>query len=113
MPTPPPVQKTAPISPPKRNLISREEYLATLLAHIEKRKSYPRAARRRGVEGSIKVSFTLGCDGTVSNIRTTGGHKLLKKSASKAVMASLPLPKPPTGINCPMLVNYAMAYKLK
>ncbi|MES9857603.1 MAG: TonB family protein [Sedimenticola sp.] len=120
LPSPPPVErylaapvKESPPTPlPQQAPVSKDHFLANLLARIEENKSYPKAARRKNLEGSIKVTFTLGCNGSVENLKASGGHKLLKRSAKQAVNASLPLPKPPTGISCPMLINYNMAYTL-
>jgi protein TonB len=91
----------------------REAYLAMLLAEIEKNKFYPRIARRRNLEGTIRVSFRLGCDGAVNQLAVQGEHGLLRKAAGKAVEAALPLPQVPAEIECPLQVDYAMAYTLE
>ncbi|MCU7915152.1 MAG: energy transducer TonB [Candidatus Thiodiazotropha sp. (ex Gloverina cf. vestifex)] len=105
-PTPPP--------PANRQLESvRNEYLAKLMAQIEKNKFYPTIARRRHLQGMIRVSFRLGCDGKLDKLDVKGKHNLLRKAAGKAVEASLPLPSIPPEIKCPMLVDYAMAYTLE
>ncbi|MCB1851060.1 MAG: energy transducer TonB [Gammaproteobacteria bacterium] len=91
----------------------KQRYLATLLASIEQYKSYPRAARRRSIEGRVRVSFTLRCDGSVVEISMPSGHKLLKRSAEEAVRLAQPFPKPPAEIDCPLAVDYAMAFELR
>ncbi|MES9972315.1 MAG: TonB family protein, partial [Candidatus Thiodiazotropha sp.] len=103
-PPPPRVQ-------PKVDL--REQFLAQLLAMIEAKKHYPTVARRRNLEGKIQVSFNLSCDGKVSKLSIKGPHSLLRKATSKAIDAAQPLPLPPSEIECPMPVHYAMAYTLE
>jgi len=112
----PTTQLPAPPPPPaashrKRDL--RNEYMARLMAEIEKNKFYPRIARRRNLQGTVRVKFRLGCGGEVEKLDISGEHSLLRKAAGKAVEDSLPLPKIPTEIECPLLVNYAMAYSLE
>ncbi|MCU7920307.1 MAG: TonB family protein [Candidatus Thiodiazotropha sp. (ex Dulcina madagascariensis)] len=95
---------------PQANL--RERYLAKLLARIEEKKYYPSIARRRNIEGKIRVSFKLECDGKVTQLAITGQHSLLRKAAGKAVNAAQPLPEIPPQIECPLPISYAMAYTL-
>ncbi|MEW8053645.1 MAG: TonB family protein [Candidatus Thiodiazotropha sp.] len=114
--TPPEVQQVARQPPvpriqPKVDL--REQYLAKLLAMIEAKKHYPTVARRRNLEGKIEVSFNLSCDGKVSKLTITGPHSLLRKAAGKAIDAAQPLPEPPSQVECPMPIRYAMAYTLE
>ncbi|MES9829826.1 MAG: TonB family protein [Candidatus Thiodiazotropha sp.] len=104
-------QPPPPRAQPKVNL--REQYLAQLLAMIEAEKHYPTVARRRNLEGKIEVSFNLSCDGKVSKLMITGPHSLLRKAAGKAIDSAQPLPEPPSQVECPMPVRYAMAYTLE
>ncbi len=111
---PPP--RPAPMPPPSasRQLVDiRNEYLSRLLAKIEKNKFYPTVARKRNLQGMIQVRFRLGCGGEVEAVEIDGKHSLLRKAAMKAIEAAKPLPKIPDEIECPMLVNYAMAYELE
>ncbi|MBT3045051.1 MAG: TonB family protein [Candidatus Thiodiazotropha endolucinida] len=105
------IQPPPPRVQPKVNL--REQYLAQLLAVIEAKKTYPTVARRRNMEGKIEVSFNLSCDGKVSKLTIKGPHGLLRKAAGKAIDAAQPLPQPPSQIECPMPIHYAMAYTLE
>lgn len=105
----------APLPPPSasRQLTDlRNAYVTELLAKIEKNKFYPTIARRRNLQGKIKVRFRLGCRGEVQGLEIDGKHSLLRKAAGKAIDASLPLPKIPAEIECPMQIDYAMAYSL-
>ncbi|MET0065614.1 MAG: TonB family protein [Candidatus Thiodiazotropha sp.] len=95
---------------PQANL--REQYLARLLARIEAHKHYPKSARRRNIQGKVQVSFSLSCDGRVTDLSIDGSHSVLRKAANKAIQAAVPLPEVPDPISCPMPVKYAMAYTL-
>lgn len=86
--------------------------MATLLARIESKKHYPAAARRGNVQGRVRVSFTMACNGTVSNLKVGKGHALLTRAAKKAVAAATPLPKPPKGVKCPKKIKFAMSFRL-
>ncbi len=106
----------APAPPPaaSRRLVDlRNEYLSRLLARIEKNKFYPTVARRRNLQGMVQVRFRLGCRGEVEELQIDGEHGLLRKAAGKAIEAAMPLPEIPAEIECPMLVDYAMAYTLE
>jgi protein TonB len=91
---------------------ARSHYLGQLLAHIEEHKFYPRAARRRGVQGVIQVSFLLHENGQVSALMLEDGHEVLRKAAEEAVQAALPLPQPPSDVACPLRVSFGMEFKL-
>ncbi len=91
----------------------REHHLAELLTHIESHKFYPRAARRRGIEGQVTVSFLLLPDGSAQDIHTEGNNKLLRKAASQAVNKALPLPASLARIEKPMPVKYKMDFALR
>lgn len=92
---------------------AQRDYLGALLAHIEEYKFYPQAARRRGVQGVIQVSFLLHRDGRISSLRVANGPDLLRKAATDAVDAALPLPRPPPAVNCPLTVSYGMEFRLR
>jgi protein TonB len=108
-------KKVTAASPPRiqPRVDLKAQYLARLLAKIEENKYYPTVARRRNMEGKIEVSFNLSCDGKISKLTIKGPHSLLRKAAGKAIDAAQPLPGPPSQIECPMPVHYAMAYTLE
>lgn len=90
----------------------RNEYLRRLMGHIESHKFYPLAARRRGLQAVVKISFELLADGQIRDLQVSEGHKLLRSAAAEAVARSLPLPRPPQAVVTPMALNFAMAYQL-
>ncbi len=91
----------------------KAHYLALLLAHIESHKYYPRAARKRGIEGGVDVSFLLLPSGEIAAIDATGGPTLLRRAALKAINAALPLPTPPKPLTRSLPVKYRMAFLLQ
>lgn len=61
---------------------------------INKNKSYPKTARRRGIMGSVLVKFTLNNNGELSGFEILGGKKVFFKSAKLAIEKSFPLKIP-------------------
>lgn len=112
-PPPLPSRKVEPRVKPASSAELKQRYLASLLARIEEHKSYPGAARRRAIEGDVSVSFRIACDGSVNEIDIPSGHKLLKQAAAQALNRAQPLPQPPSGIDCPVVVSYVMAFGLR
>ncbi|KON48000.1 TonB family protein [Mariprofundus ferrooxydans] len=91
---------------------ARQHYLAMVMAHIEAHKFYPPTARRRGIQGDVRISFLLLADGTTKQIRTNGSSRILQTAAKTAVIKAIPMPKPPSVIHCPMHCEFAMRYVL-
>jgi len=89
------------------------DYFSLLQAHIEACKYYPRAARKQGIEGKVEVSFQLLKNGDVSDIQTSGAHRLLRHAASRAIKEALPLPIPPDSLAMPANIRFSMHYDLK
>jgi protein TonB len=92
---------------------AKQRYLATLLGHIEAHKHYPRAARRRGQEGVIRVSFTLLSPTELGAIHVAGGSTLLQSAAREAVTRSIPFPAAPEGVRFPLQLEFKIRFSLK
>ena len=90
----------------------RKHYLNNLLTYIEGHKYYPQSARSRGIKGSIDVTFELLNNGGINNLKASGGPLILRKAAEQAIASALPFPVPPTEVNCPLQVSYAMQFQL-
>ncbi len=90
-----------------------ERYLSDVMAHIEQFKWYPKAAKRRGIEGEVAVSFVLMPDGSTKNLTVENGQPVLLTAARKAVEKANPMPKPPASIHCPMPCEFRMRFNLK
>ena len=70
----------------KRNIL-----FTKIRNRINQNKSYPRSARRRGIEGEVKVRFTLCSNGSVKNIEFLSGKNVFKQSIIKAIEKSFPM----------------------
>jgi len=94
-------------SPAKKNA-----FLAKVRAKINRAKSYPRIAQRRGMQGSVKVRFTILKNGHVSNIQVSG-KKVFFKSARQAVKKAFPISVKHTPLSLPSTVNLTLRYQLR
>ena len=110
-----PAAASAAIPQIDEGLIKREteRYLTEVMAHIEQHKWYPKAARRRGIEGEVNVSFTLLPDGSAYQLVVENGPSLLVAAAKKAVERATPMPQPPANIHCPLECQFRMRFNLK
>ncbi|NLO92615.1 MAG: energy transducer TonB [Elusimicrobia bacterium] len=74
-------------------------YLDAVRLHIERAKLYPQAARRGGLQGAARVSFTIGADGRTYglDIENSSGYALLDKAALSTVLRANPFPAPLDG----------------
>ena len=91
---------------------AKQEYLRRLMSHIEKYKHYPRAARRRRIEGDVRVSFSLHAAGKLDGLNISGGQEILNSAALRAVEEALPLPEPPASLGLPWPVAFTMRFSL-
>jgi len=91
----------------------KQQYMQKLMAHIDAHKFYPSAARRRGIEGEVQVSFNLTTDKTPVNIEMNGGISILQRAARQALQDASPFPEPPTDVffNSPIVIS--MVYALE
>jgi periplasmic protein TonB len=92
---------------------ARQKYLRQLMAHIEGYKNYPKAARRRRIEGDVKVAFTLQSEGRVASLSAGGAHALLNDAANAAVIAAQPMPQPPETVKLPWQISFTMRFTIK
>ncbi|MEE9445153.1 MAG: energy transducer TonB [Cocleimonas sp.] len=112
--------KQKPVQPPKQaskgNAQLERQYGSSIRQLIEQRKVYPRRAKRRKMQGVVKVAFSVNKSGVVSKLRIhqSSGSKLLDKSALEAVKKAGRFPALPAGINKQFL-SYIIpiAYRLK
>jgi protein TonB len=116
-PTPPPESTAAVAAAPTDAAVAtqsleeeKRRYLAQLLARIEQQKHYPRAARRRGIQGEVAVSFRLLSNGMIADLQIGTGPRVLRRAAARAVESALPLPPPPAPLG---KVAYAMRFSLQ
>lgn len=90
----------------------RQQYLQKLLSHIESFKFYPRAARRRSIEGDVKISFNLQDDGGYQQLVIDGERSVLVNATRMALEAAMPFPVPAEDIEISRQIEFTMVYSL-
>ncbi len=107
---------SVPVPTPRRSAESAasETVLWDLLRRIEQFKSYPRAARRAGIEGTARVWMEIDRDGVLrgQRLESSSGHRILDEAALLLVRRAAPYP-PPRGsvaerIEVVLPVNYRL-----
>ncbi|MEA3418046.1 MAG: TonB family protein [Campylobacterota bacterium] len=93
-----------------RGSAGKSRFLATLKSRINARKVYPRIAQKRGMQGKVRVHFTVTATGGVSNIMVKG-PRIFANSAKAAVRKAFPMPT--QGVSLPMKVALTLNYRLK
>ncbi|MEA2111565.1 MAG: TonB family protein [Campylobacterota bacterium] len=65
----------------------KASFIAGLYEILNEKKYYPKMAKRRKLEGTVQVRFTLCKDGTMKNVflHKSCGHKILDKAALKVL----------------------------
>ena len=71
-----------------------------LVAHLNRFKRYPNAARTRGVQGEVSVTFTIDRTGQVvaSHVLRSSGSTTLDDEALAVLHRASPLPSPPAQV---------------
>ena len=91
----------------------RQAYIKLLLAHIERYKFYPGAARRRSIEGKLDVAFYLQADGGHHQLVINGGRAVLQRAVRQALTDAQPYPKPPSSLQMDQRIAFTMYYQLE
>lgn len=76
---------------------SAADYMAYLLAWLERHKTYPREAQSRNQEGTVLLYLEMGREGEVHafRIHESSGHQPLDEEVLALVRRAEPLPPPP------------------
>jgi len=90
----------------------KNRFLSTVRQRINRNKSYPRIAKRRGMQGSVRVRFTILPNGHVGNI-TVSGPKVFHSSARRAVKKAFPISTKHVPFALPKTVNLTLRYQLR
>lgn len=90
----------------------KNKFLANIRAKINKHKSYPRVAKKRGMQGNIKVKFTILSSGKVGNI-SVSGPKIFHNSARRAVKSAFPVNAKNAPIRLPKSINITLRYQIR
>ena len=94
----------------------RDDYTAKIMALLQQHKRYPRAARRRGYEGSALLVFTLLPNGEVRDyaLRKQTGYEVLDEATLAMLMKAGPFPRFPENLTEPWIrFQVPVSFKLK
>jgi len=80
--------------PKVKNDQYRKAFLRDIRANIIANKTYPKLAKRRHIEGSVKVRFDITQSGEVTNIRFINGKRVFHKSIRKTLEQTFPVSIP-------------------
>lgn len=83
----------------------RDAFQASVLAHINRFKQYPREARKAQIEGVVLVHFIMDREGRLlsSEIHKSSGRPILDREALATVQRAQPLPAIPSTFPAPTL----------
>lgn len=86
------------------------EHFAFIRDRVVKSLSYPLAARKRGWEGKVLLSFSISGDGSVGTVRVvqSSGREILDQGAVEAVRKASPFPRPPVAAEVVLPVVYRL-----
>ncbi|TPE49935.1 energy transducer TonB [Amaricoccus solimangrovi] len=89
------------------------KWQSRLLAHLERRKRYPAAARRRGDEGVATLSFSIDPAGNVLSARLSRSSGVAELDAEVLAMVrrASPVPPPPPGSRLDIAVPVRFAIR--
>ena len=110
---PPKTTKSAKRTSISRNCAAKKnQFLSKVREEINRHKSYPKIARRRGMQGLIKVKFTILANGNVGYIFVSG-PKVFHNSAKYAVKSAFPVNIKHVPMPLPQSVNVTLHYQLR
>jgi len=72
----------------------KKAFLENVRSKIIANKKYPKIAKRRHIEGSVKVRFDITVNGQVTNIRFINGKRVFQKSIRKTLERTFPVSIP-------------------
>jgi TonB family protein len=79
-----------------------------LLNYVARNTTYPKNSRRKGITGTVHVSYTVGEDGRVSQVRVVRGLSPDADQEARRVVASLPAFEPGREYNVPTAMTFTM-----
>ena len=88
------------------------KFKTNIRTKIERNKSYPKIAKRRGMQGSVKVRFTILRSGKVGSI-SVSGPKVFHTSAKNAVKKAFPINTKNVPFRLPETINFTLRYQLR
>jgi protein TonB len=103
-PAPAPVAP-APLTtaPPRAHASAAQvrSWYSSIVQQLERHKSYPLAARRRGETGQVELAFSIDRAGHVlsSRVVKSSGYPVLDQESMTTVQRAAPFPTPPNGLD--------------
>jgi protein TonB len=88
------------------------DYLSLVVSRIQREKRYPLGARMQGIEGEVKVKFSIDQNGRLAGIEIerSSGFDVLDEEALSMIKRAGPFPAPPEG---PLELSIAIVFLLK
>ena len=105
-------KKQASAKQSKSTPAQRNKFWSALRTKIDKHKFYPRVAKKRRMEGAVKVRFTILANGNVGHI-SLKGPKIFYKSARNAVKSAFPINTKKSPISLPTTINLTLHYQIR
>ena len=96
----------------KSSAAEKNQFLANIRTKINKHKSYPRVAKKRGMQGTVNVKFTILSSGKVGNI-SVSGPKIFHRSARNAVKSAFPINVKNAPVSLPKSINIKLRYQIR
>lgn len=96
----------------KNKKIDQERYYSQIKKIINKNKSYPKVAIRRGIEGEVKIKFCISTKGELLSYEIIKGKKVFHKSIVKAIEQSFPIIPPKDILSKNLDLALTVQYKL-
>ncbi len=87
-------------------------YYTKIKQTIDKNKSYPKVAVRRGIQGDVKINFTISKEGHLLSFKIIDGKKIFLKSITKAIKNSFPIKPPQNLFTSNLDLSVTLQYKL-
>ncbi len=109
VPTPTPVHE---IKTAHFNTREKMRFLNTIRRKIDQAKSYPRAAKKRGIQGIVTLSFTVTAAGNITNLHIEGA-KVFHTSAKNAVLAAFPIDTTDVPLSFPLDIRLKLHYRIE
>jgi protein TonB len=96
----------------KSSQAEKDQFLANIRAKINKHKTYPRIAKKRRMQGSVNVKFTILNTGKIGNI-SVSGPKVFHDSAKEAVKSAFPVSTKNAPVTLPASINITLRYQIR
>jgi len=96
----------------KSSKAKKNRFLANIRSKINANKTYPRIAKRRRMQGSVKVKFSILRSGRVGKI-SLSGKKVFFSSARNAIKSAFPINTRNAVISLPMTINLTLRYSIR